>query len=106
MTITSSMIMMMSCLVDPVCADSGLQHSSTLGAWVCRAGRVKSRFASRALFLSLRDPVCVCCSCFVMNHTTPQGSILGIDFPVGDINVEACEGLLKGILEAFLLPTN
>ena len=43
MTITSSM-MMMSCLVDPVGAEvanqsnSGLQHSSTLGAWVCRAG--------------------------------------------------------------------
>ena len=38
MTITSSMMMMMSCLVDPVGADvanqfnSGLQHSSTLGA--------------------------------------------------------------------------
>ena len=56
MTITSSMMMMiMSCLVDPVGAEvpnqsnSGLQHSSTLGAWVCRAGcgaggRVKSRF--------------------------------------------------------------
>ena len=26
-----------------------------------------------------------------MNHTAPQGSILGTDFPVGDINVEACE---------------
>ena len=26
--------------------------------------------------------------------------------PVGDINVEACEGLLKCVLEAFLLPTN
>ena len=44
MTITSSMMMMMSCLVDPVSAEvanqsnSGLQHSSTLGAWVCRAG--------------------------------------------------------------------
>ena len=44
MTITSSMMMMMSCLVDPVGAEvanqsnSGLQHSSTLGAWVCRAG--------------------------------------------------------------------
>ena len=44
MTITSSMMMMMSCLVDPVCAEvvnqsnSGLQHSSTLVAWVCRAG--------------------------------------------------------------------
>ena len=43
MTITSSM-MMMSCLVNPVSAEvanqsnSGLQHSSTLGAWVCRAG--------------------------------------------------------------------
>ena len=43
-TITSSMMMMMSCLVDPVCAEvvnqsnSGLQHSSTLVAWVCRAG--------------------------------------------------------------------
>ena len=44
MTITSSMMMMMSCLVDPVGAEVanqsnyGLQHSSTLGAWVCRAG--------------------------------------------------------------------
>ena len=44
MTITSSMMMMTSCLVDPVGAEvanqsnSGLQHSSTLGAWVCRAG--------------------------------------------------------------------
>ena len=44
MTITSSTMMMMSCLVDPVRAEvanqynSGLQHSSTLGAWVCRAG--------------------------------------------------------------------
>ena len=45
MTITSSMMMMiMSCLVDPVGAEvanesnCGLQHSSTLGAWVCRAG--------------------------------------------------------------------
>ena len=46
MTITSSimMMMMMSCLVDPVGAElanqsnSGLKHSSTLGAWVCRAG--------------------------------------------------------------------
>ena len=43
MIITSSM-MMMSCLVDPVGAEvanqsnSGLQHSSTLGAWVFRAG--------------------------------------------------------------------
>ena len=26
-------------------------------------------------------------------------------FPVGHINVEACEGLLKGVLEAFLLAT-
>ena len=41
MTITYSMMMMMtSCLVDPVGAEvanqsnSGLQHSSTLGAWV------------------------------------------------------------------------
>ena len=39
-----------------------------------------------------------------MNHTAPQGSILGTDFPVGDINVEACDGLLKGVLEAFILP--
>ena len=117
MTITSSMMMTMSCLVGHVGAEvanqsnSGLQHSSTLGAWVCRpgwgaGGRVKFRFASSALFLSLRDPVCFCCSCSVMNHTAPQGSILCIDFAVGDINVEACEGLLKGILEAFLLPTN
>ena len=43
MTIASSM-MMMSCLVDPVGAEvanqanSGLQHSTTLGAWVCQAG--------------------------------------------------------------------
>ena len=41
-----------------------------------------------------------------MNHTAPQGSILGTDFPVGDINVEACQGFLKVVLEAFLLPTN
>ena len=38
------MMMMMSYLVDPLGAEvanqskSGLQHSSTLGAWVCRAG--------------------------------------------------------------------
>ena len=75
-------------------SNSGLQHASTHGAWVCRAGwgagdRLKSRFASSALFLSLRDPVCFCCSCSGMNHTAPQGSILGTDFPVGDINVEA-----------------
>ena len=44
-TITSSMMVIMSCLVDPVGAEvanqsnSGLQHSSTFGAWVCRAGR-------------------------------------------------------------------
>ena len=45
MTITYSMMMMMmmmmSCLVDPMgaeVANSGLQHSSTFGAWVCRAG--------------------------------------------------------------------
>ena len=37
-----------------------------------------------------------------MNHSAPQGSILGTDFPVGDINVEACEGLLKGVIEAFI----
>ena len=46
-----------------------------------------------------------------MNHTEPQGSILGTGFPVGDIDVKACdvnacEGLLNGVLEAFLLPTN
>ncbi len=41
-----------------------------------------------------------------MIHTAPQGSILGTYFPVGDIDVEASEGLLKGVLEAFLLPTN
>ena len=41
-----------------------------------------------------------------MNHTAPQGSILGTDFPDGDINVEACESLLKGVIEAFLLTTN
>ena len=67
---------------------------------------MKSRLAISALFLSLRYPVCICCSCSGMNHTAPQGSILGTYFSVGDINVEACEGLLKGILEAFLLPTN
>ena len=43
-TITSSMMMMVSCLVDPVGAEvanqsnSGLQHSSILGAWICRVG--------------------------------------------------------------------
>ena len=41
-----------------------------------------------------------------MNHPAPQGSIPGTDFPVGDVNVETCEGLLNGVLEAFLLPTN
>ena len=41
-----------------------------------------------------------------MNHTAQLGSILGTDFPVGDINVEACEGLLKGVIEAFILHTN
>ena len=41
-----------------------------------------------------------------MNHAAPQGSILGTDIPVGDIDIEACEGLLKGVLEAFILPTN
>ena len=113
MTITSSMMMMMSCLVEVANqSNSGLQHSSTFGAWVCRAGRgdggrVKSRCASSALFLSLRDPDCFCCSCSGMNHTVPQGSILGTDFPVGDINVAACAVLLEGVLEAFLfLPTN
>ena len=61
MTITSSMMMMMSCLIDPVGAEvanqsnSGMRHSATLGSWVCRAGcgaggRVKCRFASSALF--------------------------------------------------------
>ena len=41
MTITFSMMLIISCLVDPVGAEvanqsnSGLQHSSTLGAWVC-----------------------------------------------------------------------
>ena len=111
------MMMMRSCLVDPIGAEvanqsnSGLQHSSTLGAWVCRAcggtgGIVKSRFASSALFLRLRVPDCLCCSCSGMNHTAPQESILGTDIPVGDIDVEACEGLLKGVFEAFLLPTN
>ena len=64
-----------------------------------------SRFASSARFLSLRDPVCFCCPGSGMNHTAPQWSILDTDFPVGDINVEAYEGLLEGILEAFLLPT-
>ena len=38
-----------------------------------------------------------------MNHTASQGSILGTDFPVGDIDVEACEVLLKGVLEAFFI---
>ena len=101
MMINTSSMTMMSCLVDPVDAEVanqsnyGVQHSSTLGAWLFRAGRgaggrVKSRFASSALFLSLRDPVCFCCSCSGMNHTAPQGSILGTDFPVSDINVEAC----------------
>ena len=35
-----------------------------------------------------------------MNHTAQHGSILGTAFLVG------CEGLLKGVLEEFLLPTN
>ena len=48
--------------------------------------------------MSLRDPDCFCCSCSGMNHTAKQGSNLGTDFPVGDINVEACEGLFKGVL--------
>ena len=44
MTITYSMMMMMPCLVDPVGAEVanqskyGLDHSSTLGVWICRAG--------------------------------------------------------------------
>ena len=116
MTIASSM-MAMSCLVDPVGAavanqsNSGLQHFHTRGihrpyVGPAEALGVKFRLASRALFLSLRHRVCFCCSCSGMNHTAPQGSILGTDFrPVGDINVEPCEGLLRGILEAFLLPT-
>ena len=37
-----------------------------------------------------------------MNHAAPHGSILCTDVTVGDINVESCEGLLKGVLEAFL----
>ena len=47
MTITSSMVMMMSCFVDPVGAElanqskSGLYHSSTLGAWVMAIGYVR-----------------------------------------------------------------
>ena len=40
-----------------------------------------------------------------MNHTASQGSILGTDFPVGDIGVKACEGLVKGVLEAFSCPS-
>ena len=111
MTITSSMMMLMSCLVYPVSAEVQFWPVALYGAWLCRAGWgaggiVKSRIASSALFLSLRDHVCFCCSCSGMNHTAPQGSILGTDFLVGDINVEACEGILKGVLEAFLLPTN
>ena len=54
--------------------------------------------------MSLRDPDCFCCSCSGMNHTAPQGSILGRDSPVGDINYEAREGLHKDVREAFLLP--
>ena len=66
---------MVPCLVDPVGAEvanqfnSGLQHSSTLGAW-------EGRLASSALFLSLRDPVCFCCSCSGM--TSQAISPLGI----------------------------
>ena len=41
-----------------------------------------------------------------MNRSAPQGSILGTCFPVGDIDVRDCERLLKGVLEAFLVPTN
>ena len=80
-------------------SNSGLQQCSTLGAWVCRAGlgagaRVKSRFTSSTLFLSLLDPVFLSCS-----HT-------GAGFSVGDIDVKACEGLLESVLEAFHLPAN
>ena len=66
---------------------------------------MKSHIASSALFLSLRDPVCFCCSCCGITHTVPRGSILGTDFPAGHIGVKTCEGLLKGVLEASLFPT-
>ena len=33
-----------------------------------------------------------------MDHTAPQGSILGTDFPVGHINVDACEGLSHQVI--------
>ena len=56
-------------------------------------------------FFCIRDRDCFCCSCSGMNHTAPQGSILSTNFPVGDINVEACEGRIKGVLEGFLLST-
>ena len=41
-----------------------------------------------------------------MNHTAPQESILATYFLVVEINYEACDGLLNGVLEAFILPTN
>ena len=94
-------------LISPILACSTLPRSGH--GYVGQAEVLvieRSRFASSTLFLSLRDPVCFCCSCSGMNHTATQGPILGTDFPVGDIDVEACEGLLKDVLEAFLLPTN
>ena len=56
------------------------------------------------IFLSHRDPDCFCCTSSGMNHTAPHGSIMGTYFPVGDIDVEACEGLLKGDLKRFFCP--
>ena len=113
MTITSSMMMMMSCLADLWVrrwkSNSGLQHSFTLG--VCRAGRgaggrVKSRYASSALFLSLRDPVCFCCSCSSrpMNHTALQGSILHTDYPLATLMLKLVIVFFRVSLKRFFCP--
>ena len=54
--------------------------------------------ASGTLFLSLCDRVFFTCSCSGRNDTAPHGLFLGESFPVADIDVTACEGLLKGVL--------
>ena len=46
------------------------------------------------------------CLCGVSGMLVIRQSILGKCFPVGDIDAKSHEGLLKSVLEVFLLPTN
>ena len=75
--------------------------------WACNIlsalFRIKSRFASSMLSLRIHDRVSLQRSGSGVYHVLSHGSILRTCFPVG---FKACEGLLEGILEAFLLPTN